>query len=32
MSEANVELVRRIYDIWSREESARELTPRMSST
>jgi ketosteroid isomerase-like protein len=25
MSEANVELVRRIYDIWSREESAREL-------
>jgi ketosteroid isomerase-like protein len=25
MSEQNVELVRRIYDIWSREESAREL-------
>ena len=25
MSEANVELVRRIYAIWSREESAREL-------
>lgn len=25
MSEENVELVRRIYDIWSREESAREL-------
>jgi hypothetical protein len=25
MSDANVELVRRIYDIWSREESAREL-------
>ena len=25
MSEQNVELVRRIYDLWSREESARDL-------
>ncbi len=25
MSEQNVELVRRIYDAWSREESARDL-------
>jgi ketosteroid isomerase-like protein len=25
MSEQNLELVRRIYDVWSREESAREL-------
>jgi ketosteroid isomerase-like protein len=25
MSEENVELVRRIYDIWAREGSAREL-------
>jgi|SRR5215204_736534 len=25
MSEQNVELVRRIYDIWTREESARDL-------
>jgi ketosteroid isomerase-like protein len=25
MSEQNVELVRRIYDIWGREESARDL-------
>jgi ketosteroid isomerase-like protein len=25
MSEQNVELVRRIYEIWSREESARDL-------
>ena len=25
MSEQNVELVRRIYDIWAREESARDL-------
>jgi ketosteroid isomerase-like protein len=25
MAEANVELVRRIYDLWAREESARDL-------
>ncbi len=25
MSEKNLDLVRRIYDLWSREESAREL-------
>jgi len=25
MSEQNVELIRRIYDIWAREESARDL-------
>jgi ketosteroid isomerase-like protein len=25
MSEQNVELIRRIYDIWDREESARDL-------
>jgi ketosteroid isomerase-like protein len=25
MAEENVELVRRIYDLWSREESARDL-------
>jgi ketosteroid isomerase-like protein len=25
MSEQNVELVRRIYDLWAREESARDL-------
>jgi ketosteroid isomerase-like protein len=25
MSEQNVELIRRIYDLWAREESARDL-------
>ncbi len=32
MSQQNVELIRRIYQAWNREESARELISPMSST